>query len=190
MKKLNSKGFTLIELLAVITILGILMLVAIPAISRTIENSRKSTFLDTAKLYVDAVTTSVSAGEVFCGGDEISSKTDDTYYVLFCSGARKQANLPSGVNCNSDLMQTGGKSSWGNADVYGYVAVQKSGTGALVKYKYYVAMTDGTHGVTSFADAAHPVLSENLQRADVGALTTADVKVTGTNVDVPLCVVS
>ena len=52
MKKLNSKGFTLIELLAVITIMGILMMVAIPSVSRTIENSRRDTFADNALTYI------------------------------------------------------------------------------------------------------------------------------------------
>ncbi len=62
----NSKGFTLIELLAVITIMGILMLVAIPAVTRTIENSRRDTFADIASEYINAVRNAVLADNIVC----------------------------------------------------------------------------------------------------------------------------
>ena len=38
----NNKGFTLIELLAVIIILGILMIIAIPSVTKYITDSRKN----------------------------------------------------------------------------------------------------------------------------------------------------
>ena len=38
----RSKGFTLIELLAVIVILGVIMLIAIPSVTGYITSSRKN----------------------------------------------------------------------------------------------------------------------------------------------------
>ncbi|MGM9879067.1 MAG: type II secretion system protein [Bacilli bacterium] len=57
MKKLlnNKKGFTLIELLAVIVILAILVMVAIPAVTKYLTSARTSTFVDNAKSAINAV---------------------------------------------------------------------------------------------------------------------------------------
>lgn len=106
MKKLNKKGFTLIELLAVIVIMGILMLVAIPAVSKYIAQSRDNTYASTLKSYGKAVQTAYAAGELGC-----SSEKEGTYYV--------------GLDAiKENLLDSGGGSPYpGNNEITGYVTI-------------------------------------------------------------------
>ena len=56
----NKKGFTLIELLAVIIILGILMIIAIPSVTRYIIQSRKNALINTIDNYITAMSQEVN----------------------------------------------------------------------------------------------------------------------------------
>lgn len=53
----NKKGFTLIEMLAVIILIGIVMTIAIPAVSKIIENKSKNTYSVQRKLTEKAIDT-------------------------------------------------------------------------------------------------------------------------------------
>ena len=64
-KNTKKKGaFTLIELLAVIIILWVIMVIAIPSITKQVTESRKSSYVTTAKRIVDGAKTIVNSGDI------------------------------------------------------------------------------------------------------------------------------
>ena len=164
MKKINSKGFTLVELLAVIVIMGILMMVAIPSVTRTIENSRKDTYVDIAKSYANAARTLWTADGLTCNGTVSSAVDDGDYYIAIDTREGARDNLPV-------LVDQGGKSSWGNRDIQGYVRVHietksvtaAGNTEAKRTTSFYVAITDGTHSIQD----DDTLTSDELKRGNV-----------------------
>lgn len=114
---LNKKGFTLIELLAVIIILAVLLLIAIPAVSNYINDSRKEAYVKTAKQVISGARNLVNSGKLDM------YDTDTTYYI------------PS--SCIKVENGETAKSPYGEF-IKAYVAVTYSGK----DYDYYWASVD------------------------------------------------
>ena len=71
----NKKGFTLIEVLAVIMILGILLLIAVPSISEYIMGTKRNTYIATAKSLANGAS-------IFLKNQKMNLNNKDvTYYI-------------------------------------------------------------------------------------------------------------
>ncbi len=126
---MNKKAFTLIELLAVIVILGVLLAIAIPAVSKYINTAKKSTYIINVKEYVDAAKKELHL-------------IDSEYQFPVSYG---EATIISFKELESALDNGGKKSSYGAEFVpdCSYVMVVNDGTAEKPQYAYYVAAIDG-----------------------------------------------
>lgn len=118
------KGFTLIELLAVIVILAILLAIAIPRVTQYITNSRKTSFITTAKDFIDGIR---------------KDATSEMYDLPVAS------NDVTIISISKIGLEKGGKKSsyngrWLNST--SYVAIVNVGTELDPTYNYYIALSD------------------------------------------------
>lgn len=89
--KRKAVAFTLIELLAVIIILGVIMLIAIPSITKQITNSRKQAYIKTVKSTINGAKVMVNSGDV-----EVYD-TEATYYIpVSCIPTENSLTSPYG----------------------------------------------------------------------------------------------
>jgi len=117
----SNKGFTLIEILAVVIILGLVMIIAIPNVTKYIMESRRTSYLVDAQRYVEAARQVVETNKISCNSKQI------TYYIpRVCLPAEKGQQSPYG--------------EWKDL----YVVVTYDG----IKHRYYYASTDSeTYGI-------------------------------------------
>ena len=78
---MKKKGFTLIELLAVIVILGIITVIAVPKVLDIINKSRESASNSSIKLIKDAIKTQVASSDLT--GPVFTKETDGCYIFNF-----------------------------------------------------------------------------------------------------------
>ena len=142
-KKKSYRAFTLIELLAVIIILGVIMLLAIPSVTKITSDSRKKSYILTAKNYIGGAKTLVNEG------NEDIYDLDTTYYIP--------------TSCIS--VESGGDSPYGEFSP-AYVIVSYNGNG----FDYYWASTDTAQ--VGILHANEKNLNETLIKTGVDTIDT------------------
>ncbi|MBQ7137351.1 MAG: prepilin-type N-terminal cleavage/methylation domain-containing protein [Bacilli bacterium] len=159
MKKLNKKGFTLIELLAVIIILGVLLLIAVPSVSKYIQQSRMKTYRNNLSGLISAVTNEVNSMD----SADYTFRTEEVLVVPFSKielekGSNEKSPFNTYVSDKSFVLVVRKYDGDGNAIGYEYYiqALDNSGYGTMLKKdtETEIKALKGTDLITIPADEA------------------------------------
>lgn len=150
----NKKGFTLIELLAVIVILGVIMVIAIPSVTGYITNSRKDSMISSAKAYVDAVVTGANGMEY-----EFPTNPKSVVVVTVNNIKLDRKQEKSAFNSKYDYKKS-------------YVVIENTGTVTDPRYTYYVALQD-IKGNTLELKEVSELIRGDVKTADKNAIPDA-----------------
>ena len=151
-EKLKSKrvlGFTLIELLAVIIILGVLMIIAVPSVTEYIQTSRREGYVRMATQYINGAITKVNSAKLPMFDIEATY-----YYPAKCIALEKGGDSPYG-----ELKEA-------------YIVITYDGT----KYDYYWTSRDATN--TGILLTADNLLHESKVKANIKSIST-DIGIEG-----------
>ena len=161
--KRNNKGFTLIELLAVIVILAILVAVAIPSVTKYLNDARKGSMQNEAAELVTAARTYIVANNITKSGDfifEIGSKEADW--------VPDNATKADVKHIDNVVQKNLVNSPYGNKYVAAYVEVDRdAGTGVST---FKLKLSDGIYCFNSIDESE--LSKDSYPINDTGTSTT------------------
>ena len=131
---MNKKGFTLVELLGTIVILGIALGIAIPAVSRYIDKSKREAFSSVLHEYGDAVSKALA---------------NDEYSVPYGNSQLTIISLDL-IPLDKGKQESSFDSEW--LKNKSYIVVANTGTTDKDNYEYYVAAQDEDNHAISLSE--------------------------------------
>ena len=161
MKK-DNKGFTLIELLAVIVILGILLAIAIPAVTKYINAARKSTFISNVQAYAKAAKNETLATSTY----QLPVNNNEATVIPF--------------KALEKAIENGGKTSPYGASWeqdYSYVMIVNTGTAEEPVNVYYLyAVDEKGYGIGTDTTTPNAIAYDEIKESNIIQLGTTNSK--------------
>ena len=147
-----------------------------------VASSRKEDFVSLAKEYVNAVKVAWAADDISCGGTRAESLGNGNYIVWFQTSENSFGlNTDSSALSNkTNLLDSSGKSPWGNTDIAGYVTIVLDSN---VSYKI-VMMDSKKHAITDTTKKSDDLDAEDVvDDVDVSSFPLPDISSTACVVD-------